>query len=115
LTHETLILFPRAIGPGLYDSIIASCQRAGFSPILGQEAPQIPSIIYLVAAGFGVSLVPQSIEQIHADGIVCTRIEGEAPMAPIGLTYRRDNHSATVQNFVALPRKRAQRFGHEPT
>jgi hypothetical protein len=25
LMHETLILFPRAIGPGLYDSIIASC------------------------------------------------------------------------------------------
>jgi DNA-binding transcriptional LysR family regulator len=115
LTHETLILLPRAIGPGLYDSIIASCQRAGFSPILGQEAPQIPSIVYLVAAGFGVSLVPQSIEQIHADGIVCTRIEGEAPMAPIGLAYRRDNPSATVQNFVALPRKRAQRFGREPT
>jgi hypothetical protein len=33
------------------------------------------------------------------------------PMAPIGLAYRRDNRSATVRNFVALPRKRAERFG----
>jgi DNA-binding transcriptional LysR family regulator len=64
----------------------------------------------LVPAGFGVSLVPQSIEQIHADGIVYTRIEGEAPMAPIGLAYRRDNRSATVRNFVALPRKRGTAF-----
>jgi DNA-binding transcriptional LysR family regulator len=32
LAGETFILFPRAIGPpGLHDSIIAACQRAGFS------------------------------------------------------------------------------------
>ena len=31
-------------------------------------------------------------------------------MAPIGLAYRRDNRSATVRNFVALPRKRARAF-----
>jgi DNA-binding transcriptional LysR family regulator len=30
LAHETFILFPRTIGPGLHDSIIASCQRAGY-------------------------------------------------------------------------------------
>jgi DNA-binding transcriptional LysR family regulator len=38
LAPDTLILFPRTIGPGLHDAIIASCQRAGFSPKLGQEA-----------------------------------------------------------------------------
>jgi DNA-binding transcriptional LysR family regulator len=106
LTDEMLILFPRAIGPGLYDSIIASCQRAGFSPNLGQEAPQISSTVHLVAAGFGVSVVPQSIEQIQAKGIVYVPIKGEAPRAPIGLAYRRDNPSRTVRNFVALARRR---------
>ena len=90
LAHETFILFPRAIGPGLHDSIIASCQRAGFSPILGQEAPQIASIIYLVAAGFGISIVPHSIEQIRADGIVYVPIKGEAPRAPISLAVRKE-------------------------
>ncbi len=38
LAGEAFILFPRAIGPGLYDSVIASCPRTGFSPTLGQEA-----------------------------------------------------------------------------
>jgi DNA-binding transcriptional LysR family regulator len=61
LAPDTFILFPRTIGPGLHDAIIASCQRAGFSPKLGQEASQTLSIIYMVAAGFGVSIVPQSI------------------------------------------------------
>lgn len=108
LALETFILFPRAIGPGLHDSIIASCQRAGFSPILGQEAPQISSIVHLVAAGFGVSIVPHSIEQIRADGIVYVPIKGEAPRAPISLAVRKDNRSAVIRNFVALARPRAR-------
>jgi hypothetical protein len=37
------------------------------------------SIVHLVAAGFGVSIVPRSIEQIRADGIVYVPIKGEAP------------------------------------
>ncbi|HTQ69872.1 MAG TPA: LysR family transcriptional regulator [Acidocella sp.] len=108
LARETFILFPRAIGPGLYDSIIAGCQRAGFSPVLGQEAPQISSIVHLVAAGFGISIVPQSLEQIRADGIVYTPIEGEAPRAPISLAVRKDHRAATVLNFVALARQLAR-------
>jgi len=105
LAQETLILFPRVIGPGLHDAIIASCQQAGFSPTLGQDAPQIPSIVYLVSAGFGVSIVPQSIEHIHAEGVVYLRIDGDGPRAPIGLAYRRDDHSTVVRNFVALARR----------
>ena len=105
LAQETLILFPRAIGPGLHDAIIAACQRAGFSPNLGQEAPQIPSIVYMVAAGFGVSIVPQSTDQIRAEGVRYLPIKGDGPVAPISLAYRRDDHSPAVRNFVELARQ----------
>jgi DNA-binding transcriptional LysR family regulator len=105
LAQETLILFPRAIGPGLYDAIIGACQRAGFSPSLGQEAPQIPSIVYMVAAGLGVSIVPQSTDQIRAEGVRYLPIGGDGPRAPIGLAYRREDHSPAVRNFVELARR----------
>ena len=109
LAQETFILPPRAIAPGLHDSIIASCQRAGFSPMLEHEdPPQIASIVYLVAAGFGISIVPHSFEQIRADGIVYVPIKGEAPRASIGLAVRKDNRSAVIRNFVALARPRAR-------
>jgi DNA-binding transcriptional LysR family regulator len=108
LAPETFILFPRALGPGLHDSIIASCQRAGFSPKLGQEASQTVSIIHMVAAGFGVSIVPQSLEQIRVEGVVYLGIEGEAPRALVSLAYRRDDRSMIVRNLVALARQTAQ-------
>jgi DNA-binding transcriptional LysR family regulator len=108
LAEETLILFPRTIAPGLYDAIIASCQRAGFSSKLGQEAPQISTTAHMVAAGFGVSIVPQSIAQIRLAGVAYLGIEGEAPRAPISLAYRRDDRSTIVRNFVAAARRHAR-------
>ena len=40
-----------------YDSIIAALRHAGFNPTLGQEGPQIVSVIPSVAAGLGVSIM----------------------------------------------------------
>jgi DNA-binding transcriptional LysR family regulator len=107
--QETIILPPRASSPALYDSIVASCQGAGFNPMLRHEDPLmgIASIVYLVAAGFGISIVPRSFEHIRTDGIVYVPIKGEAPRAAIGLAVRKDNRSAVIRNFVALARPRA--------
>ncbi|HLL27997.1 MAG TPA: LysR substrate-binding domain-containing protein [Xanthobacteraceae bacterium] len=103
--RETFILFPRALHPGSYDLIIAACHRAGFDPVIGQEAPQIVSTVPLVAAGLGVALVPRSICGIHADGVFCLSIEGDMPRAEICLAYRRDDRSEAVKNFVAMARR----------
>jgi DNA-binding transcriptional LysR family regulator len=108
LAQEKLILAPRALGPGLYDTIIASCQRAGFSPILGEEGMQVASILSLVAAGFGISIVPRTVEQIRVDGIVYVPIKGESPRTAISLAVRKDTRSAVIRNFVALARSRAR-------
>jgi DNA-binding transcriptional LysR family regulator len=107
LARETWILHPRPIGPSLYDEIIAACHGAGFSPKIGQEASAIPSAVHLVSAGFGISIVPQSLQQIHAAGIVYVRIRGDRPRAPISLAYRRNDHSAAVRNFVALVKRKS--------
>ena len=108
LAEETLILFPRTAGPGLHDAIIASCQQAGFSCKLGQDAPQISTMVHMVAAGFGVSIVPQSIAQIHLAGVAYIHIEGDAPRAPISLAYRRDDRSTSVRNFLASARRHSR-------
>jgi DNA-binding transcriptional LysR family regulator len=99
---ETFVLFPRELNPGNYDSFIAACHRAGFSPKLGQEAPQIVSTIPLVAAGLGVSIVPRSTSRILADSVIYLPIEGDAPRALIGLAHRRDDPSPAVRNFIAV-------------
>src|SRR6266699_481785 len=61
LEGEIFILYRRPLGPGLYDAIIAACQRAGYSPRIGQEAPRMLATLSLVAAGLGVTLIPASM------------------------------------------------------
>ncbi len=105
LAKETFVLFPRALHPDAYDSIIAACHRAGFSPAFGQEAPEIVSTIPLVAAGLGVAIVPRSTSRILADWVGYLSIEGDAPRVEICLAHRRGERSPAVQNFVAVTRR----------
>jgi DNA-binding transcriptional LysR family regulator len=105
LAHETLILHARAVNPGGHDLIVAACRHAGFEPILGQSAPQIVSIVPMVAAGLGVSIVPQSISRIAIEGVFFLPIEGGGPRSEIWLAYCRDTRSPAVRKFVAVARR----------
>jgi DNA-binding transcriptional LysR family regulator len=109
LARETLILHARAINPGGHDLIVAACRHAGFEPTLGQSAPQIVSIVPMVAAGLGVSIVPQSMSRIAIDGVFFLPIEGGGPRAEIWLAYCRDARSPAVQKFISLARHEMRR------
>lgn len=103
LAGETFILYRRPVGPGLHDAIIAACDRAGFSPKIGQEAPRMLSTLSLVAAGLGVTVVPASMSRLEAEGVVYRGIDKSTQLtAPLNLAYRRDEISAAVRRFVAL-------------
>jgi DNA-binding transcriptional LysR family regulator len=109
LADETFIVYRRHNGPGLYDAMVAACNAAGFSPRVGQEAPRIVSTLNLVAAGLGISLVPESLQRMHMDGVVFRRISGSAqPKAPLYLASRRGETSAVVQKFLGLVKRTSQ-------
>jgi DNA-binding transcriptional LysR family regulator len=108
LAGETFILYRRPVGPGLHDAIIAACDRAGFSPRIGQEAPRMLSTLSLVAAGLGVTVVPASMSRLEAEGVVYRAIDPKAQLtAPLNLAYRRDEISAAVRRFVGLVQRSA--------
>ena len=101
LKDDPFLLFPRSIGPTLYDGIMGACREAGFEPKIGQLAPQIASIINFVAAELGVSIVPASMSQLQVSGVIYRPIAGQAPTARLALAYRRGETSAVVRNFIA--------------
>ena len=99
LSLEPWVLFTRQIGSGLYDQILSACHRAGFSPRVTQQASQVTSIVNLVAAGLGVSLVPASMKKIHSQGIAYRPLARDAPLAQMSLVFRRGDNSAALQNL----------------
>jgi DNA-binding transcriptional LysR family regulator len=103
LAGETFVLYRRPVGPGLHDAIIAACDRAGFSPQIGQQAPRMLSTLSLVAAGLGVTVVPASMSRLEAEGVVYRALTPSSQLtAPLNLAYRRGESDAAVRRFVAL-------------
>jgi DNA-binding transcriptional LysR family regulator len=110
LAAETFIVYRRRSGPGLYDAIFAACHAAGFSPLVGQEAPRIVSTLNLVAAGLGIAIVPASLQRMQMDGVVYRRLTGAQPRAPLLLATRRGDTSAVVRRFLDLVKRTARTF-----
>lgn len=105
LRSEPFIVFARQQGPAFYDSTLAACQRAGFSPRIAQEAPRVTTALSLVAAGLGVTVVPASMRRIAIDGVVFRAIDDRAGMkAVLALGWRKNDRSAALGHYVALVR-----------
>jgi DNA-binding transcriptional LysR family regulator len=102
LSEEVFVFYHRDVRPGLTDTVIAACERSGFRPRLSQEAPQLTSTLNLVAAGLGISIVPESLKHLRTNDIVYLRLTGNAPQAALGLASRADERSAAVGNFIAV-------------
>lgn len=113
LADDPLILFPRPIGPDLYDSILSACRAAGFNPVISMESPQISSAVNMVAAGFGVTLIPSSMRQIRALGVTYHALKGSSLHTTIALVHRPGERSPIVQHFVRVLRDTARHASRE--
>ncbi|RZT93656.1 LysR family transcriptional regulator [Rivibacter subsaxonicus] len=67
---EPLVLFPRAIAPSLFDTVLALYQRHGLQPTVAQQAIQMQTIVNLVSAGLGLAWVPATIGALQRPGVV---------------------------------------------
>lgn len=102
LRHEPFVMFPRARGPAFFDQLMALCAASGFMPRIAQEAPQL-DIVSMVAAGFGVSIMPASMRHFHRPGLVFRAITG-SPQTELLIVWRHQNLSPALHKFVDLVR-----------
>ncbi|MBY5808529.1 LysR family transcriptional regulator [Rhizobium leguminosarum] len=102
LAAEPFILFPRLVGLSLYDDVVLACRKAGFELTVAQEAPQISSVVNLVAADLGVSIVPASISQIKLEGVAYRPIEGPPAVARLALAILKTHRSPVTENLISL-------------
>jgi DNA-binding transcriptional LysR family regulator len=105
LPRLPLVIFPRAISPGLHDAILACFRAAGITPQIGQEAIQMQTIVSLVSGGMGLALVPQSVSNLMRPGVEYRPLAHPTPLVETGLSWRRDNASPVLRGFIELLRK----------
>ncbi|HYI15411.1 MAG TPA: LysR family transcriptional regulator [Thermomicrobiales bacterium] len=101
LAGEPFVLFPHSFGPGLHAQIVGACQRAGFNPLIAQEAIALPTIVSLVSVGIGVSLLPASIQHLPWDGVSYRPLADDSLQIELAIAWRRDDGSPVVRAFLA--------------
>jgi len=105
LADEPFVLFPRDVGTGLYDDVAGVCRAAGFEPRVVQQAGDMQTIVSLVSAGIGVSLVPASVTALKLPGVAYRELDGENAILALALASRRDDGSPLVTRFREVARE----------
>ena len=87
--------------PGFRDWLCETCQPAGFTPRILQDAESEPALMTFVAEGLGVTLAREHIKTLPHPGVAIR------PLAPPVATdyfiaWNRDNDSRALQQYVEI-------------
>ena len=99
MAEQPFVLHPAVLGGGLHEHILALCSEAGFVPRIAQPARETATMLALVAAGLGVSVVPSVYERICPPGVVFRSLADAARHSRIALVCRQDESAPCVQMF----------------
>jgi DNA-binding transcriptional LysR family regulator len=109
LHGEPLILVRRPGAAGLYANLLALCDEQQVRPKVVAEVGRMLTNLNLVAAGAGISVVPASMQGVHADAIVyCPLKESRRLDVPLTLVHRSADNAGPTVTFAALLRSLAQ-------
>jgi len=85
---------------GLYRHTAAVAQQGGFMPRIVERAPDLFTTVTLVAAGFGIAIIPESIASIRIPGVIYRPLAQHTNQAELVAAFRRDEKSPAVKAFV---------------
>ncbi|OZI18506.1 LysR family transcriptional regulator [Bordetella genomosp. 9] len=99
LSGESFILFPRGLGCGLFEHVGVLASRAGFALQIGQEAREGATIVGLVAAGMGVSVLPETYAKTGIPGVVYRPLDTPDASSQILLAHRVGDETPLLARF----------------
>lgn len=113
LVNESFILYPRAVGPVLYDRIINLCQQAGFSPKIVQEVVPQQTILGLVSAEVGISLLHASAKAVTPAGVVIRELLEPTPELELAVAWHPETTNPVLPAFLAIVREVVKGVNHK--
>jgi DNA-binding transcriptional LysR family regulator len=103
LAQEPFVFFSREVGTALYDEILALLANAGIAPYITQEVGEAMTIIGLVAAGLGISILPMSFGRVKIDGVTYLPLAEPEAMTEVWLVHHRSRPlTAAAKALMAL-------------
>jgi DNA-binding transcriptional LysR family regulator len=102
VSGQDFVMYDRTHAPGFHDLVFGILRNAGIVPNVRQTAGEMPTLISLVAAGMGISILPESAVKHNVAAVVGCDIADDIPPSEIGLASNKDTDSAVIKNFRSL-------------
>lgn len=105
---DDFITYPREMGTRFNVQERQLCLAAGFEPNVVQEAREATTQIGLVAAGFGVAILPEPMECVKIDGVRYLPLKDQRAYMRLAVAVRQEQNTGLIRDFldVLLPESR---------
>ncbi len=98
-TEAFVLPAPEASGV-LYHAVLAECADSGFQPRRIQEAATVQTALGLVSVGFGISVLPASVQSLTRKGVVVRPIRNSRLQVHLALLWPKANPSPIVPKLL---------------
>lgn len=100
LSRDPFVLFGQRRGSGFYQRILTICGSCGFTPRVLEAAEHVHTLLYLVGAGYGVSLVPATLDPTAHPDVALVPLQEPGATLEFAMTWRGDQMSPVVHGFL---------------
>ncbi len=100
LARESFVLFHREGAPSLFDTITRMCNKAGFSPKVDCEPDLMQTVLTIVAAEQGVSIVPACVRNLRSDGVCFHRLQSDDVRVELVVAWKKQVPSIALRAFL---------------
>ena len=104
VAQEPIVLFPRHLAPVFHDTVVGIFRRARLHLNVAHEAAEYQTMTSLVAAGLGISIVPESVANLGRKGVVYRPLRGVKARAQVVAAFRADHASPPLDKFLGAAR-----------
>ena len=102
LATESFVLFHRAGAPPLFDTILGMCNQAGFSPRVKCEPNMMQTVLSIVEAEQGISIVPACVRNLRSHGIRFYRLQPDEVRVALVAAWKKETPSIALRAFLDL-------------
>lgn len=103
LSREKFIFVERQSSPLAYDWLVSIPKIGGFTPQVVQKADTPRNLFSLIAAGVGISLVPEFLKIYALPGVAFRPLKQKVQLE-WSMAWRKDNKSPVLETFLLLLR-----------
>ncbi len=104
LANEKFIALTIEMEAGIWGNLAAAVPAAS-SPQVTQRAPDTFTLLTMVGAGIGITVVPEQLRRLDIPGVVYRRIIGAARQGEFSAVYRKNEAGPAVKAYIELLRK----------